>query len=321
VLTKAKLAYVGPGFEPIDVPSSYPMVFGVFMARSNECPQLVLPLGTASATPGLIDAPYPIFIPGTNPGETVNLSVKAWRTQYDLNYCQALWSDFLYFGESGPASVTLGDTNSPTGLWGTSPNRLRPMSIGILSPPSVYVSVNDILAVEGNSGQATATFTVTRSYGWVGYSCCTNLPLTGSFTTEDGTALAGTDYLAATGAFEFEPGRTTTTISVKLLADPVAEEEETFTVRINANTPTWNTGTARITEARLVSLQPQESDLVMTALASNGRRFAVESSPDLNSWTMVDGLGDIAGTGEPLSLRHVGAANGGPAFYRMRLFE
>jgi predicted RNA-binding protein with TRAM domain len=323
-LTKASLAYVGgAGSGPIDVPASFPMVYGVFVARSNECPELVLPLGTASATAGLIDAPNPFLIPGTNPGDTVKLSVKAWRSQFGLNHCQALWSDFLYFGESGPVSLTLGDSNSPTVVWqsasGTSPNRLKALSIGMLSPPPVYVNVNDILAVEGISGEATATFTVTRSYGWVGYSCCTNLPLTGSFTTENGTAIAGADYVATTGSFDFEPGRTNTTIAVTLLSDPVVEEEETFTVRID--TVTRETGTARITEARLIRVEPEQSDLVVTALASSGRRFAVESSLDLIDWTVVDGLADITGTGEPLSLRHLGGAQSGQTFYRMRLFE
>ena len=50
------------------------------------------------------------------------------------------------------------------------------------------------------------------------------------WTTEEGTATAGTDFVAATGSLVFAPGQTVDTIRVALVDDPVDEDDETFTV-------------------------------------------------------------------------------------------
>ena len=48
------------------------------------------------------------------------------------------------------------------------------------------------------------------------------------YETEDGTAHAGSDYEAATGTLEFEPGETERVVVVEMLDDAVDEGEETF---------------------------------------------------------------------------------------------
>ena len=48
------------------------------------------------------------------------------------------------------------------------------------------------------------------------------------YATVDGTARAGTDYEAAAGTLEFEPGETERTVDVGMLDDAVDEGEETF---------------------------------------------------------------------------------------------
>jgi hypothetical protein len=54
-------------------------------------------------------------------------------------------------------------------------------------------------------------------------------PISFSFVTADGTALAGEDYEAANDNFVLEPGQTSRTIPVVLLADAIREVDETFT--------------------------------------------------------------------------------------------
>ena len=53
------------------------------------------------------------------------------------------------------------------------------------------------------------------------------------WTTADGTATAGSDYVAASGKVVFAPGDTTHTVTVTTLHDTVTEPDETFTVTLD----------------------------------------------------------------------------------------
>lgn len=54
------------------------------------------------------------------------------------------------------------------------------------------------------------------------------------YTTEDGTAEAGSDYVAATGSLVFHPGETEKTFKVQVIDDDVFEEDEHFYVRLSS---------------------------------------------------------------------------------------
>src|SRR5207253_2778202 len=60
------------------------------------------------------------------------------------------------------------------------------------------LAINDVAVVEGDSGTVPATFTITLS-------APAGVPVTVSYTTADGTATAGSDYLPASGALTFAP--------------------------------------------------------------------------------------------------------------------
>ena len=94
-------------------------------------------------------------------------------------------------------------------------------------PPSVTVS--DVNIVEGNSGIKTLTFTATLS-GASGQRARVR------YTTADGSALAGSDYLTRTGELVFDPGVTTRTIPITIYGDVNVESDETLLV--NLHTPT-----------------------------------------------------------------------------------
>lgn len=54
------------------------------------------------------------------------------------------------------------------------------------------------------------------------------------YTTEDGTAEAGSDYVEAKGTLVFNPGETTKTFRVQVIDDDVFEEDEHFYIRLSS---------------------------------------------------------------------------------------
>ena len=61
-------------------------------------------------------------------------------------------------------------------------------------------------------------------------SAVSGVAVTVDFETVDGTALAGSDYTAASGRLSFQPGETAQSIEVAVLDDAISEAEEGFTV-------------------------------------------------------------------------------------------
>ena len=58
--------------------------------------------------------------------------------------------------------------------------------------------------------------------------------MTASFATADGTATAGSDYVAQTGTLSFTAGQTSKTISVTVNGDTTVESDETFLVNLSS---------------------------------------------------------------------------------------
>ena len=94
-----------------------------------------------------------------------------------------------------------------------------------VTPDQPSLSIDDVQLVEGNSGHA-MVFTVTRTGDTSGSSSV-------DFTTIDGTATAGADYVAASGTLQFLAGETTGTISVEIIGDTDIEPNEAFTVQLS----------------------------------------------------------------------------------------
>ena len=91
------------------------------------------------------------------------------------------------------------------------------------------ISINDPAEVNEGDGTNTVTFTVTLSNA-------SNLPVTVAYATANGTALAGSDYVAQNGTLTFAPGQTTATITVVILDDEVYEGPESFSVVLSSPT-------------------------------------------------------------------------------------
>jgi hypothetical protein len=104
-------------------------------------------------------------------------------------------------------------------------------TLGVSDPVPPAASVGDVTVNEpASGGTATATFTVTLS-------AAPAAPVTVSYATADGTAVSGTDYTAASGVLTFNPGETSKTVTVDVLADADNEGSETFFLHLTAGGP------------------------------------------------------------------------------------
>jgi hypothetical protein len=91
----------------------------------------------------------------------------------------------------------------------------------------ISITIDHVTANEGRNGRSNFRFTVTLS------SPSSRL-ITVRYETVNGSATAGSDYVAASGTLTFNPGVTTQTISVAVNGDRVVEPDETFFVNLSA---------------------------------------------------------------------------------------
>jgi len=89
-------------------------------------------------------------------------------------------------------------------------------------PALVRARIDDTSVSEPVNGTVNAVFTVTMG--------ADTSVRTFQYTTEDGTATAGSDYATTSGTLTFQPGQTTKTISVPVKADIALEDDEYFQV-------------------------------------------------------------------------------------------
>ena len=99
------------------------------------------------------------------------------------------------------------------------------LALDTTDPVTPGLSIADVSVQEGNSGTKLMTFTVTLSAAAAG-------PVTVAYSTADGTATSGSDYVAASGNLTFAAGETSKTIQVTVNGDTAAEGNEAFTVRL-----------------------------------------------------------------------------------------
>ena len=83
-----------------------------------------------------------------------------------------------------------------------------------------------MVVAEGDSGEATATFTVTLSPG-------SDQTVTVDFATADETATAPSDYQPSAGVLVFDPAQTTQSVSVTVNGDTLNEADETYFVDLS----------------------------------------------------------------------------------------
>ncbi len=90
---------------------------------------------------------------------------------------------------------------------------------------SPTISIGDASIVEGNSGTSNAVFTVTMSA-----PSATPTPV--SYETADGSATAGSDYIAKKGKVSIPAGGVSAKISIAVKGDTTPEDTQTFSVKL-----------------------------------------------------------------------------------------
>ena len=155
------------------------------------------------------------------------------------------------------------------------------------------VQVNDIQVADGTSG-ATATFTFTLS------SPSTNV-VTLQYATANGTALAGTNYLASSGLVTFPVGQTSVTVPITIL--PVTESGPNTQFTLNLTNPqnaTLANTTATATILNNIALPSFSVNSLTTTNTSTNAIFTVSlNAPSAQSVTVGYSTADgtaIAGT-------------------------
>ena len=141
--------------------------------------------------------------------------------------------------------------------------------------------------------------------------------VTVAYATQDGTAVAGSDYTAASGTLQFDPGMTSHTIRVAVLNDTAVEPTETFAVELSdpvRATLADGTGVGTITddmEHRVERPIPMGLPEVGRAIAFSAVTCRIDRKmSDTRTW---DNAGRLAGGGFPPAANFGGhAAFGGP---------
>lgn len=98
-----------------------------------------------------------------------------------------------------------------------------PVGVTIIGsgPAPITVSVTNASATEGNSGFAACTFTIRLGAPALD-------PITVAYATSNGTAVAGVDYVAASGSLIFTRGQISKTVTVNVIGETAVEDTETF---------------------------------------------------------------------------------------------
>jgi Calx-beta domain len=118
--------------------------------------------------------------------------------------------------------------------------------------PAAKFTITDVSIVEGNSGSPNALVTVslTEPHG-------NNVAV--SYNTDDGTAVAGSDYTSVSGTLTFTKNQISKSILVPITGDRVIESDEYFTVRLS------NPKGAKIADgAALVSIADDEPHIYVS---------------------------------------------------------
>ena len=127
---------------------------------------------------------------------------------------------------NGAVTITLPETTDcdASGAICTDDSRKlsHPTSATVAGPPAISVSDATVQEAEG----AVLVFTATLSHA-------SSRTVTVDYATSDGTAVAGSDYTAASGALTFNAGDTSQTVQVTVLTDSEDEGQETLTLTLS----------------------------------------------------------------------------------------
>jgi Ca2+-binding RTX toxin-like protein len=122
----------------------------------------------------------------------------------------------------------------------------------IFNDDVLTLSIDDVSRLEGNNGTSNFDFTVSLS-------APSPQPVSVTYVTANGTAIAGSDYAFTNGNLTFNSGETSKTISVAVVGNTLPEADETFFVNLLAPTnativKSQGVGTIRNDDTKVVAI-------------------------------------------------------------------
>ena len=124
-------------------------------------------------------------------------------------------NETLLVNLSGPVNATIIDAQGVITILDDDGNALPVMRIG------------DLSVTEGASGIVAANLTVTLS-------TTSNQAITAAWSTQPGTATAGSDYTSVSSTVTFNPGQTSRQVTVNVVGDALDEGNETVLVNLSS---------------------------------------------------------------------------------------
>nr|WP_275974099.1 Calx-beta domain-containing protein [Argonema galeatum] len=187
-----------------------------FTVKLNSQPtaDVILGLSSSNTAEGTIDKSSLTFTAGN------------WNTAQSVTIAGI--DDNIVDGDIAYQVITAAATSTDTQY-----NNVNPVDINVINTDndstSVSISPITIAQTEGNSGIIPYSFTVNLSNPSV-------VPVTVAYTTDNGSATAGSDYADNDGTIAFNPGDTSKSITVNVINDIIPEIDETFTVNLTTAT-------------------------------------------------------------------------------------
>ncbi|GAA4259419.1 cellulase family glycosylhydrolase [Azospirillum formosense] len=240
---------------PNNMPAKWDQMWGHFI-QNDETPILVGEFGSRMET--AID--------------------KAWMPKL-IQYMNGDWNG------DGKIDLAAGDQGASWTYWAWSPGS---GDTGGIMNDSWKVDYNKYNAIKSGLYSSTAASPVTTDAVFtVKLSQAYSQTVTVDYATADGTAKAGSDYLATSGKLTFAAGETTKTVAVKVLSDDVTEGVETFNLKLsNPTQATIADGTGIGTINPPGTAQALSADLLAHSLAQETatvQSVGVQSTLDLSS--------------------------------------
>jgi ELWxxDGT repeat protein len=204
---------------------------------ANDCvhgPQLWRSDGTTAGT---------AMLTGTAPGPDITVygdptaaQGRVWFQAHTMDSGRELWSSdgtpegTALFADVAPGPYSSAPewiTSDGQRLYFTADDAVHGRELWALDlAPSL--SVGDVTVAEGDATPGAAAFGVRLS-------AATAVTVTVAFATEDGSAQAGSDYVASSGIVTFPPGPArTVVVEVPLVGDLQEEPDETFVLRLSS---------------------------------------------------------------------------------------
>ena len=138
---------------------------------------------------------------------------------------------------------------------------------GVIDENCPAIIIVDKSIAEGNTGQKTMNFVVKLNVK-------STQTVTVDYTTHNGTATAGSDYVAKQGTLSFAPGVTSTNVSIIINCDKNKEPNETFTITLN------NPVKATIADGTATGTITNDDGLALAATATQIDEPAMKVSPN-----------------------------------------